>query len=210
MRSLLFVVLATASLAHAEPVASTAARTPLKVGIAVNPPIRWFDDHDSTFAASIYAAIDEHQVVRGNFARYPYGPSLLAGLESEGAWDGNVTDFGASYQYYPRRAYDGVVVEAGLLVRSSVGTAYDPFESDETSEDTKFIAGRAMIGWSWLVADHLFTSLQVGGSVGYKRGTTSVCGDACQYDGMPPVTTRIAEPSIAPEIMMRIGFALDL
>ena len=195
-----------ASLAHADidtPSQLTTRTTSVAtVGLAVNPPLRWFGD-SRAFGASLYVGFGGHHVVRGNLARYAYGDLGLG----EATFDGTTTDVGASYLYFPRRAFDGFVVEAGALYRHEDGVAHGPFW-DDTAEHTTFYGGRAMLGWSWLFAEHLFVSVQAGASVGHERGTIATYST----DVMDPVTkvTVVDGLAIVPEGMIRIGVAFDL
>ncbi len=179
------------------------ALPPARIALAVNPPIRWFTK-DTAFGASLYVGFATHHVVRANVARYPYGDIFA----SETSYDGLTTDLGASYMYFPRRAFDGYFVDAGFVHRTEDGTALGPFW-EQTSEKTTFYGGRAMIGWSWLVGDTFFTSLQFGASIGHVRGTREDCDTGCMDDGDPPTTTRISTTKLVGEGMIRIGIAFD-
>lgn len=218
MRRLLFAALVSSTLlatAHADPDVTVTTRQKVRIGFAVNPPLRWFSDGkegDRAFAASLYGALGTHHVLRGNAARYPYGEdNPIGAITSESSFDGDVTDFGASYMYFPRRAFDGFVVEAGVLFRRTDGVDHGPFW-DDTTRKTDYFAGRALVGWSWLFADRIFTSLQVGASAGYERGMQSVCDSSAatcmEYGG--PVETKVKERTILPEGFMRIGVVFDL
>ena len=214
MRSLLVALAASttlAPLAHADidttatvPAAPTDAST-VKLAVAINPPVRWFTD-EKAVAASLYVGAGEHHVIRGNVARYPYGALLDFG-EAENA--GDVTDLGASYMYFPRRAFDGFVVEAGAVYRQTEGVSRGPF-FDDTTEKTSFIAGRGLVGWSWMLGSYVFTSVQVGASVGYERGMKSLCSSSCMNEGADPMVTRVKELTFAPEGFMRIGVVFDM
>lgn len=171
----------------------------------MNPPVRWFGD-DKAVAGSLYVGFTQNHVIRGNVATYPYGSLLDVG---EATHEGSVTDLGASYLYFPRRAFSGFVAEAGLVYRMTDGISHGPFWED-TTEKTTYIAGRGLIGWSWLLGEHVFTSVQVGASVGYERGTRSLCRSQCMDDGEDPDVTRVKEPTFAPEAFMRIGVVFDM
>lgn len=223
----LLSLLTTLSVAHAAPAnlelsdgstpstdatrPATPSATPassVKLAFAVNPPVRWLTE-DKAFAASGYVAFDAHQAIRANVAHYPYGaPAVIEALAGgEGGYDGSVTDVGASYLYFPRRAFSGFVFEAGALYRTTEGVYHGPFW-DDTTESTRFVGARALIGWSWLFTDTVFASLQVGAAVGHRGGTETLCTDECKYD--PPMVTKIDEMTLTPEGMMRIGVAFDL
>jgi hypothetical protein len=175
---------------------------PHRVGIAVNPPFRWIGD-SKAFGASLYVALGRHHVVRGNVARYAYGDMLA----TETSYDGDTTDVGASYMYFPRRAFDGFVVEAGFVYRHEDGVGHGPFW-DDTTENTTLYGGRAMVGWSFLLEDRVFLSVQAGASVGKKTGTEELCSTGCMDYGDDPDVTRISETQVSPEVMFRIGVAL--
>jgi hypothetical protein len=169
---------------------------PHRFAIAGNVPLRGI-------AGSLYVALGKHHVVRGNVARYKYGEPLA----TETSYDGNTFDLGASYLYFPRRAFDGFVAEAGFLYRQENGVGHGPFWDDET-ENTKLYGGRAMLGWSFLIEDRVFISVQAGASVGKKTGTEERCSSSCMDYGDDPDVKRISEVQIAPEVMLRIGVAL--
>jgi hypothetical protein len=206
MRSLLvFTTLAASmSMAAADTTATTvSADANVKVAVAVNPPIRWFTE-EKAFAGSLYVAVSKHHVLRGNLAVYPREKPL----SYESRFDGTITDYGASYMYFPRTAFRGYFLEAGLLYRSTDSVEHDPF-GDDTTTKTRFSAGRAMIGYSAMIGAHVFMSFQLGMSLGYRNGTETFCQSACM-DRWSPVITPIEELSIAGEAFVRIGAALDL
>jgi hypothetical protein len=208
--------LAFASAAHAQPggvdapagtpatgIATKVAAT-TRLAIAVNSPFGWLAESMS-FGASVYLGFAKNHVIRANVAIYPYG-DLFA---FESSFDGLTTDLGASYMYFPRRAFDGFVVEAGFVHRNEDGVEHGPF-SDDTTEKTQLYGGRAMIGWSWMLGHHFFTSVQAGASVGYERGTESACSSFCMDEGDKPHVKRIADRTVSPEAMIRIGASFDL
>ncbi|MFN0245723.1 MAG: hypothetical protein ACKV2T_02370 [Kofleriaceae bacterium] len=171
-----------------------------RIAVAVNPPLRWAGEQQA-FAASFYVALGGHHVVRGNFARYAYGHPLA----TETTYDGNTNDLGASYMYFPRRAFDGFNLEAGYLRRTEDGVGHGPFEDDDT-EKTTLHAARAMIGWSWMFAERGFFSVQVGASFGKNTGTMERCYSSCMDED--PDVTRISETTTTLETSFRFGVAL--
>ena len=76
--------------------------------------------------------------------------------------------------YFPRRLWDGFSVEAGSLRRdrdTRIMTSSGAGINDTTDTQTTTYSGRAMVGWSWLVANHAFVSVAAGISAGYETGT---------------------------------------
>lgn len=68
---------------------------------------------------------------------------------------------------------------AAIAVNSPLGWANDSYaasgyarfaEHDITQRDTQLVAARALVGWSWLIADRAMISFAVGAASGYEFG----------------------------------------
>ncbi len=174
------------------------------VAVAVNPPFHW----GSAIGVSGYLGVTPHQAIRANVARYEYGKvaSEVIGVfeaasdsEFESTFDGTITDLGLSWMYFPRALWNGFFVEAGALRRAAnitQGTGVNDFEDTRSTT----YAGRALVGWSWLLGSHVFVSLSVGLSVGHESGD-----GVTRPDLMPEQPHAISRVSVAGEGFVRIG-----
>src|SRR5262249_19686067 len=125
-RHLITIVIAGApGLARAEtPAQNAQARDGhdlvIPIAAGVNAPWGWAV---GSFGASLSVGFEHHHAVRANFATYKFDDALeiagevLAGEEGDTARAGRLYDYGLSYVWYPRRLWDGLTVEAGMLVR---------------------------------------------------------------------------------------------
>lgn len=162
-------------LAEAPAIEKTAQQEDAPMAFAVNSPLSWIGG--TSVAGSLYARVAAHQAVRINVASYEYGTPgvVVAGLlgeEDEGQYDGRLLDVGVGWMYFPRRVWDGPTLEAGLLRRSGVTHVQDENAMYEVVDrDTELYAARALVGWSWHVADSAMISFAVGASSGYEVGT---------------------------------------
>jgi hypothetical protein len=198
-------VLATVRSVHAESNPSDD-----RFGVAVSSPLSWTS---SSFAGSLYYAPTRHQVLRLNVASYANQDPLafqLAALGAEADDDatltGRTTDVGAGWMYFPRRAWRGLFVETGALVRVRRLTDYDSNSYPELQiTDTQVIAARALAGWSWRVFDRGFIAIAAGASGGYEWGKAISQAD----DNSPTVTTRVAKFDPEFECFMRLGATFD-
>lgn len=207
MRSLCLALLILGALA-----APGHADEGVKIAVGVNPWFRWA--HAGAIGISAYAGITDHQAIRANFATYEYeGPSseILAAvaMEGEGLYMGRIVDVGVGWMYFPRRLWSGPSLEAGLLRRAR--DTYSRNEYDEPQvADTKTASycGRALVGWSWLFADHVFISIAAGLSVGYETGreTTGTVEGPSDMD----VTRDVGRSDVSGELFLRFGGALGL
>lgn len=200
--------------AHAAPDPAS-DQTATEVAVAVNAPLRWWSG--GSIAGSAYLGVARHHAIRANVASYDYIAMSLAGvaanlrhgLDAEGgSAEGRITDVGVAWMYFPRRLWSGLTLEAGVLVRAKDTRLETWWRVPEVVEtDTTTYAGRAQIGWSWLVHRHVFISLAVGISVGYETGTETTFPT-----WMDPTRTtfEVSRPSIASEGLLRIGGAFAL
>jgi len=184
-----------------------------RMAFAVNPPFRW-QDGDSV-AASLYIGLAEHHALRLNAATYtPKYPLLFevavgitGGDGPEASYSGRTTDVGASWIWFPRRLYDGFSVEVGALRRARDTTVHDTSGPNEyVATDTTLYAGRAMAGWSWLMYQRVFVSLQLGLSAGYQSGGKTLSNPLRRE---PPMTVGVDSMAIEPEGWLRIGVVFD-
>lgn len=191
------------------------APTDPRMSLGVNLPLRW-SDGDSV-AGSVYVGLSEHHAIRGNVATYKAHGSaatdVIAALANsdgeEVSHHGRVTDVGVSWVYYPRRVWDGLLLEAGVLRRArNVGT----YDSERTfaydDKDTSVWAGRGLIGWSWLFGDHFFVAAAAGLSIGYESGFETQRTD----DSRNPMTKRshVSRQDTTGEAYLRVGLAFGL
>jgi hypothetical protein len=184
------------------------------IALAVNPPIRWATE-EKAFAASVYVGVLARHAIRANVARYPFQPNLggelvaiAAGAESEASYDGTVSDVGVGWMYFPRRRWDGPLIEVGLLYRKTEGSVEDWFADDELVETrTSTYAARGLLGWSWLLADHFFTSFSFGLACGTERGTET---GSDPDSSMSVRVSNIDRRYLASEGFWRLGVVFDL
>ncbi len=218
MRSLVVAALlaVTASSAAADELTTTAAEQPSgpQLAIAVNPPFRWND----AVAGSLYLGFSHHHAIRANVARYEYtgGNGLFGDLFSDGAGDdavrsGRFVDVGASYTYFPRQLWSGLMLEAGVFVRDTKTSLDDNFNMRGSTEvQSKTYAARGHIGWSWLVYDHVFVSVAVGVARGHEYGTKSTSALSPASGDVMLDTQDVSRATFTGEVFMRIGGAFSL
>jgi hypothetical protein len=185
---------------------------PLTAAIAVNPPVGW---DGSAVAASAYLGVARHHALRLNVARYAHRANIageLIAIADGGDGDeayriGSTFDIGIGYQYFPRRIYDGLSLEVGVLVRSVDHTTEDEFASPERMVTRGMgVAGRALIGWSWLVADRVFVATAAGAALGYFVGDETRTDTL--FEGME-TTGSYGRREVSVEGYVRIGFTWD-
>lgn len=181
----------------------TAAASP-DVAVAVNAPSGWVDA--GSIAGSAYVGLSEHQALRLNVATYAYGTSAAMeafiaalGAEDEASRSGRFVDLGAGWMYFSDRLWSGFSVELGVLGRSTDARVADDNASPQVVHTTtRTVAGRALVGWSWLLYDRAFIAVAAGLSAGYERGTET--GDAMS-------TRPVGRASVNAEGYLRFGFA---
>jgi hypothetical protein len=180
----------------------------IRAAIAVNPPLGW---SEHSVGVSAYVAPTKRHVVRVNLAQnwWPPNqiPAALLQSEMEALYDGSITDLGASWMFFFRRAFDGPSVELGFLHRTTHGSR---IESNEERIDSTFIAARALVGWNWSIRDRVFVSFHVGASFGPTTGTKTICSDECSDAGSMSEVRRIEWTGGQIEGFWRIGVAFDV
>jgi hypothetical protein len=221
MRLALILVAAAVRLAHADSPSTIASSTTESapthtLAFAINEPVGW--NHGNAVGFSGYGAITEHQVIHLNVATWKRNGDDVGGallfLATQGNLDGNgrYTDVGAAWMYFPRRVYNGFSVELGALVRQRDTFEYlNDFDPDGTHVTSTTLAGRALVGWSWLGWNRVFVSLQLGVSAGREGGTQTVL--ATQYKGTTMTetmqTSSVDRATVSPEGFVRFGVLLD-
>ena len=106
--------------------------------------------------------------------------------------------------YFPRRVWDGPTLEAGLLRRSGATSVTDEYaENAVEKRDTQYLAARALVGWSWLVADRAMIAFAVGAAGGYELGTVTTQ----KMSTSAPMTHAVSEWKTSAEGYIRLGFA---
>jgi hypothetical protein len=207
------VLIAGARVARADEAGSAAAMAEHRVHVAVgvNPPQSWLDGH--AIGASLYVGISERHAIRANVARYQYRGLLgdtipvILGAEEVPSYSGHTTDLGISLVYHPRRLWRGFTWEIGALRRArDHRIEQDDADSVAVATRTTEYAGRGMIGWSWLVFDHVFVAISGGLSVGHESGTET----SGRRDDAMPVQTKVSRLVHEFEGMARLGVAFDL
>jgi len=202
-------LLVTLFVLAAAPAAAEPEDQPL--AIAVNPPLRW--QHADAIGVSAYVALTPHQALRGNISRYDFVGSaagdiigLLEGGDGDEASNtGRISDTGIGWMYFPRRLWSGPTIEAGLLRRARDTRTEDEFASPAIVEaQTTTYAGRALLGWSWLIGGRAFAALAVGGSYGYERGTEVSTRDI--IDTMS-FRRQVGRSRVSGEAFLRLGVA---
>jgi hypothetical protein len=160
------------------------------ITIATNLPFLWIQAY--SIAGSLSVNLSARHAIRANVASWQYD-NLLEGLRSarDGGdfvpGDGRTTDVALSWVFYPRRLWDGFLVEVGAFRRSSHVTWKDDEDRNSSStRRTTMYAGRAMIGWSWRINPYLFIATAVGLSDGWevgREGTTPIAQGAGSLEG---------------------------
>jgi hypothetical protein len=147
--------------------------------------------------------------VRANVAWYDNSASLADELGSALGGDGTtntgrIGDYGIGWIWYPRRRWEGFTLEAGALRRDRAARRqYDEDLVVKTRSTT--YAGRAMIGWSWLLTRHTYVAVAVGLSAGREAGTERTV--PVGYSSQMPTTTEVERLQVDGEGYLRLGFA---
>jgi len=198
------VVSAVCARAHAEPIAApavVAARVSVSMpaedpggrfALTVSGPTSWLI---GALGASAYVRLGGHVTLRANIARYqsngPAGPVAAALSGSGTGYGGSIFDLGVSAILYPKGAWQGLFLEAGVLRRARDVYVWPEFEEKTFTNSTE-VGGRALIGWSWLIGEHVVIAIAAGGSSGRESGhstTTDYRGTAMTT----PVHRRVKE-----------------
>ena len=183
----------------------------LPIAIGMNLPIRWGDA--ASIGGSFYIGVSKHLAIRANFATWKYNDdaaSAIAGIvfgaETEASLGGRVTDVGAGLVWYSRRLWDGFTLEGGLLHRDKDIHTQDEFATPEyVGTNTTTYAARGLVGWSWLIGEHVFVAAAFGASAGREIGSTTT---GSMSTSRPMLTTKdVSRWDFAPEGYIRIGGA---
>jgi hypothetical protein len=173
-----------------------------RFALGVNTPVGWII---GSIGASMYVGLSPHLAIRANFAYYGNENSLeeLVNITSDReVHKGRLIDYGAGLVWYPRRRWQGLMLEAGALLRDrAIRNAYD---FDVVKNWTLTYAGRGMIGWSWRIGP-AFISAAVGLSAGYEVGRETVKREFFSAP-MPATTRQLARLQVDAETTLRIGF----
>jgi hypothetical protein len=191
----------TTSVAAAEP-DREAIRERYAVG--VNNPIGWAI---TDFAISGWVGVDEHVAIRANAASYTAHRSVVDviqhGIEVS-PQSGRVNDVGAGAVWYPRRLWSGPMLEVGALVRSANRLTHLDTGDGDIERDTTLVAGRALVGWSWLLSRRVFFAASLGISVGRETGQELQHPSLTSPGSM---ATRIDKTVVDNEFYLRFGVA---
>ena len=154
-------------LARTESTKNTAA-------IGVNMPLAWLDQ---SVGLTLYVGVTKRTALRFNAAYVDtWGDLLLAATEAEteGA-PGHESyrrtlDLGVGYQFHVSERFRGLSFEIGALYRErDRQRARHPWDIDYLQSETKTIAARPMLGYTWR-GSQVFMSIALGASFGYQRG----------------------------------------
>jgi hypothetical protein len=192
--------------AYADPAAGAesapVAETPsLRFALAVNAPLGWATH---SFGVSGYVRLNEHLAVRGNLASYQNSEALkgtigaITGNDGTG-YGGTILDVGIAGVWYPRRVWDGFLLEVGALRLERNVYVWPESESKTFTRSIEY-AGRALVGWSWLIHQRAFIAIAAGLSVGHESGN-----DTTTPDGMPTITKPVHRGRSDGEGYIRIG-----
>jgi hypothetical protein len=147
------------------------------VAIGVNLPFGWFI---RSYGVSVYVGLHRHFALRANVARYNAEslPTLAVALMAGdgGGPAGRIDDYGIGAIWFPRRLWDGPMIEVGALLRNRDTVDHPDFDDRIETQSTTF-AGRATVGWSWLLQTRAFISFAVGFSAGQESGRETITPD---------------------------------
>ncbi len=169
-----------------------------RFALGVNSPTGWLR---GSFGASLSMGLDRHHAVRASVARYDPEPLLLVLItQGESApIGGAILDLGLGWVYYPRRLWDGFMLEAGALRRARAVRVLG-FYGDTATRSVTY-GGRATVGWSWPITRYGFVSAAVGISVGRETGEETFTPEV----NMSTITA-LDRVQVAPEVHVRFGF----
>jgi hypothetical protein len=179
-----------------------------EVAVAVNAPFRWVGG--DAVAVSGYVGLTERQALRLNVASYTPSAALgdaisiaMGGDGDEASRSGRITDVGAGWMFFPDGLWHGFTIELGALVRARSTHSYDDNASPAIVDtDTRTLAGRALVGWSWTIGAHVFISAQAGLSAGWATGHETTSSDQI---GAMAMTVPVSRSEVAAEGFVRIG-----
>lgn len=177
-----------------------AAVSPTRFALSVNNPLGWLAGNAGVTAQ--YAATS-HGVVRVNFSAY--GHRGLAGFgaavfqhEDQPTESGRRYDFGAGYQFFFDKAFNGISLEGGALLRNDGIKLAGEYNT--TANDTRFLAATAHLGYTLRFSKNWFASAALGVAFGKETGTTT------DTDLDPKMqTVSVDRFATNPEAYLRIG-----
>jgi hypothetical protein len=155
---------------------SSVETSPPRFALGLSLPLGWLF---GWFGASGYARITEHVGVRVNVATWTGGGpggapgTFISSFESGYDYGGRIVDLGIGAVVYPRRTLDGPMLEVGAFRRGRNTYVWPDFDPKTTTRSTTY-AGRALVGWSWLMRSNVFVAFAIGGSWGRESGRTSM------------------------------------
>jgi hypothetical protein len=181
------------------------------VALGINNPLSWA--FGGGFGASLYVGAGEHHAIRANVARYDSHSSTASALLALGNSDGDevghsghTIDVGIGWVYYVERPWSGWTFELGVLRRARDLRTDDENASPEiVATRTTSYAGRAMVGWTWLMSDHVFLAVSTGISAGHESRTES----SERYLDTRMVRTHVSRSDAQAEGLLRLGVAWD-
>jgi hypothetical protein len=173
-----------------------------RFAVAVNAPLGWLI---GSFGASAYVRLGDHVALRGNVAKYqssggPVHPFAAFNPGSSTGYGGSIVDAGISAIWYPRHAWEGILLEAGFLRRGRDTYVWPETEEKTFTRSTEY-AGHALIGWSWLIRDHVVFAIAAGLSRGHESGHDTTM----PYES-PLMTSPVHRWQIEPEGYTRLGW----
>ncbi len=125
----------------------------------------------------------------------------------EPLYHGHTTDLGIGWVYYPQRGWTGWTLELGALRRERDHRVDDENAKPEiVVTQTTTYAGRAMVGWTWLIHNQVFVAVAAGISVGHAAGTEASARSAEDMT----VRTTVSRSDVSGEGLLRLGFAFHL
>jgi hypothetical protein len=172
----------------------------LPVAVAVSSPVGWLR---GTFGASVYVAPGAHHAIRANFSRYDAEsllPAIIARFENA-PHHGPITDLGIGWSWYPRRPWEGFLFELGVNRRQRQ-TWVQPEHGDRVDTTSTTYAGRALIGWSWMLNRRMFLGVAVGASAGRERGHEKLTPE---FPREMPTTQAVDRTQVDFESYWRLG-----
>lgn len=170
-----------------------------QLAVATNLPLMW----PHSMGASVYLAPSRQGVLRLNLAHYE---DLAIPAEDAPTTKGRITDVGIGWNWYLLRRWRGPMVELGALAR--IRDLHTSGEDSPTIDtDTTEYAVRAMLGWTWMLGDHVFIASAVGYSVGYERGDERVMDE--RNPRMPGSSPYVKRRRTEPEAYLRVGWVFE-
>lgn len=196
-----------------------AARAELSVAAGVNAPLRW--DNAEAVAGSLHLGVGEHHAIRATMSSFPYHDNIAGSLltllvepEAEGsAKDGRIFEVGVGYQWFPRALWRGPVLEAGAF-RRALDTVEDYRFSGPEHLETRAVgyAARGLVGWSWLLGDHVYIATSAGFAIGRYAGDETAAMSSIDVGGRDNElrTGSFVRWAATPEFYLRLGGVVNL